>query len=83
MGAKLRQTRRRIRSIESTKRITKAMELIAASRIIKAQGRAQSAAPYARELTKAVSAVASLNSLVGLPNPTVNFDLNLAVAVGF
>ncbi len=41
------------------KKITRAMELIAASRIIKAQQRAQSAAPYARELTRAVSAVAT------------------------
>jgi F-type H+-transporting ATPase subunit gamma len=41
------------------KKITRAMELIAASRIIKAQQRAQAAAPYARELTRAVSAVAT------------------------
>src|SRR5690348_13625556 len=38
------------------------MELIAASRIIKAQQRAQSAAPYARELTRAVSAVATYSN---------------------
>ena len=38
------------------KKITRAMELIAASRIVKAQQRAQAAAPYARELTRAVSA---------------------------
>jgi F-type H+-transporting ATPase subunit gamma len=41
------------------KKITRAMELIAASRIIKAQQRAQQAAPYARELTRAVSALAT------------------------
>jgi F-type H+-transporting ATPase subunit gamma len=41
------------------KKITRAMELIAASRIIKAQQRARQAAPYARELTRAVSAVAT------------------------
>ena len=39
------------------------MELIAASRIIKAQQRAQSAAPYARELTRAVSAVATFSNV--------------------
>ncbi|MEI2812072.1 MAG: F0F1 ATP synthase subunit gamma [Nocardioides sp.] len=45
------------------KKITRAMELIAASRIIKAQQRAQSAGPYARELTRAVSAVATYSSV--------------------
>jgi hypothetical protein len=35
------------------------------------------------DLARALSVVASVNSLVGLPNPTVNFDFNLAVAVGF
>jgi F-type H+-transporting ATPase subunit gamma len=59
MAVSLREYRARIRSVESTKKITRAMELIAASRIIKAQQRAQAAAPYARELTRAVSAVAT------------------------
>jgi F-type H+-transporting ATPase subunit gamma len=59
----LREYRARIRSVESTKKITRAMELIAASRIIKAQQRAQSAAPYARELTRAVSAVATYSNV--------------------
>jgi F-type H+-transporting ATPase subunit gamma len=45
------------------KKITRAMELIAASRIIKAQQRAQAAAPYARELTRAVSAVATFSNV--------------------
>ena len=48
---------------ESTKKITRAMELIAASRIVKAQQRAQAAAPYARELTRAVSAVATYSNV--------------------
>jgi F-type H+-transporting ATPase subunit gamma len=43
--------RARIKSVESTKKITRAMELIAASRIIRRSARAQQAAPYARELT--------------------------------
>ncbi len=59
MALSLREYRARIRSVESTKKITRAMELIAASRIVKAQLRAQQAAPYARELTRAVSAVAT------------------------
>jgi len=63
MAVSLREYRARIRSVESTKKITRAMELIAASRIIKAQQRAQAAAPYARELTRAVSAVATYSNV--------------------
>ena len=63
MAVSLREYRARIRSTESMKKITRAMELIAASRIIKAQQRAQAAAPYARELTRAVSAVASFSNV--------------------
>jgi len=63
MAVSLRQYRARIRSVESTKKITRAMELIAASRIIRAQQRAQAAEPYARELTRAVSAVATYSNV--------------------
>lgn len=63
MALSLREYRARIKSVESTKKITRAMELIAASRIIKAQQRAQAAAPYARELTRAVSAVATYSNV--------------------
>ena len=63
MAVSLREYRAKIRSVESTKKITRAMELIAASRIVKAQQRAQSAAPYARELTRAVSAVATYSNV--------------------
>jgi F-type H+-transporting ATPase subunit gamma len=59
----LREYRARIKSTESMKKITRAMELIAASRIIKAQQRAAAAAPYARELTRAVSAVATYSNV--------------------
>jgi len=58
VGAKLRLVRRRIRSIQSTKKITKAMELIAASRILKAQQRVEAARPYAELLTRAMEDVA-------------------------
>ncbi|HEV7192964.1 MAG TPA: F0F1 ATP synthase subunit gamma [Jatrophihabitantaceae bacterium] len=57
MGAQLRVYRRRIRSVQSTKKITKAMELIAASRIAKAQARMHAARPYAEELTRALAAL--------------------------
>ena len=59
MAAELRIYRRRIRSVASTKKITRAMELIAASRIRRAQQRVAASTPYATELTRAVSAVAS------------------------
>ena len=63
MGAQLRVYRRQIKSVQSTKKITKAMELIAASRILKAQARVTAAKPYARELTNALTALASNASL--------------------
>jgi F-type H+-transporting ATPase subunit gamma len=63
MPASLRELRQRRTSVSTIKKVTRAMELIAASRIIKAQQRAQSAAPYARELTRAVSAVATFSNV--------------------
>jgi F-type H+-transporting ATPase subunit gamma len=74
MGAQLRVYRRRIRSVQSTKKITKAMELIAASRIVKAQARMKAARPYADELTRALAALgknATLKHpmLTGVANP--------------
>ncbi|NEA38902.1 F0F1 ATP synthase subunit gamma [Streptomyces sp. SID11385] len=59
MGAQLRVYKRRIRSVSATKKITKAMEMIAASRIVKAQRKVAASAPYATELTRAVTAVAT------------------------
>ncbi|MFZ9100938.1 MAG: ATP synthase F1 subunit gamma, partial [Candidatus Planktophila sp.] len=71
MGAQLRVYRRRMRSVKATKKITKAMELISASRIVKAQQRVSASTPYANELTRAVSAVASYSS-VNHPLTTAN-----------
>jgi F-type H+-transporting ATPase subunit gamma len=59
MGAQLRVVRRRIKTVQSTKKITKAMELIAASRIVKAQNRLSATRPYAIELNRALTAAAS------------------------
>jgi len=58
MGAQLRVYKRRIKSVSATKKITRAMEMIAASRIIKAQRKVAASEPYASELTRAVTAVA-------------------------
>lgn len=63
MAVSLREYRAKIKSTQSMKKITRAMELIAASRIIKAQQYAAAAEPYARELTRAVSAVASFSNV--------------------
>lgn len=57
MGAQLRVYKRRIKSVTATKKITKAMEMIAASRVVKAQRKVAASAPYATELTRAVTAV--------------------------
>ncbi|MEU9185901.1 F0F1 ATP synthase subunit gamma [Streptomyces sp. NPDC048484] len=57
MGAQLRVYKRRIKSVTATKKITKAMEMIAASRVVKAQRKVRASAPYATELTRAVTAV--------------------------
>src|SRR5690242_749832 len=53
-GGQERILRRRIKSVQATKKITRAMELIAASRIVKAQARVHSAQPYADGITEVV-----------------------------
>lgn len=63
MAASVRELRAKVKSTQSMKKITRAMELIAASRIIKAQQHAAAAGPYARELTRAVSAVATFSNV--------------------
>ncbi len=67
MGAQLRVYRRRIRSVQSTKKITRAMELIAASRIAKAQARVAAAQPYSVQITRVISALASQSSTLDHP----------------
>jgi F-type H+-transporting ATPase subunit gamma len=59
MGAQLRVYRRRIKSVQATKKITKAMELIASSRIVKAQQRLDASLPYLTHLYAAISAAAT------------------------
>ena len=67
MAGRLRFLRRRIRTVSQTKQITKAMELVATSRIAKAQQRVEAALPYTNELTRALSALAS--------NPNIDHPL--------
>ncbi|HET6825722.1 MAG TPA: F0F1 ATP synthase subunit gamma [Amnibacterium sp.] len=63
MPAQVRAYRARIRSAQTTKKITRAMELISASRIAKAQQRVAASLPYARAVTRAVSAVATYTNV--------------------
>jgi F-type H+-transporting ATPase subunit gamma len=62
MGAQLRVYRSKIRSVSAMKKITRAFELIAASRMVKAQHRTAASTPYARAITRAVSAVATYSN---------------------
>lgn len=63
MGAQLRVYRQRIKAAQTTKKITRAMELISASRIQKAQQRVAASGPYSRAVTRAVSAVATFSNV--------------------
>jgi F-type H+-transporting ATPase subunit gamma len=63
MGAQLRVYRQKIKSAQTTKKITRAMELISASRIQKAQQRVAASGPFARAITRAVSAVATFSNV--------------------
>jgi len=67
MPAQLRVIRRRIRTVRSTQKITNAQELIAASRLARAQQRVAQARPYTRELTTALSEIATTEG--GLDHP--------------
>ena len=62
-GAQERILRRRINSVKATKKITRAMELISASRIQKAQQRVAASGPYSRAVTRAVSTVATFSNV--------------------
>ncbi len=81
MGAQLRVFRRRIRSVQATKKITKAMELIASSRIVKAQQRLDASMPYLTQLVDAVSAAASHASDVSAHPLTAKAEKQESAAV--
>src|SRR2546421_6754596 len=66
-GGQERILRRRIKTVESTKKITKAMELIAASRIVKAQARVAAARPYSEKITEVLRNLAAGGA--GLEHP--------------
>jgi F-type H+-transporting ATPase subunit gamma len=82
MGAQLRVYRSKIKSAQTTKKITRAMELISASRIQKAQNRVAQTTPYSRAITRAVSAVATYSN-VDHPLTTEREKLDTAAIVIF
>jgi F-type H+-transporting ATPase subunit gamma len=63
MSAQLRVLRQRLKSTQSIKKITKAMELVATSRIAKAQERVEASLPYARAMTNVMTSLASNASI--------------------
>jgi len=82
MGAQLRVYRQKIKSAQTTKKITRAMELISASRIYKAQQRLAAANPYSRAITRAVSAVATFSN-IDHPLTTERKDIRRSAVVIF
>ncbi|HAE55541.1 MAG: F0F1 ATP synthase subunit gamma [Acidimicrobiaceae bacterium] len=75
-GGQERILRRRISSIDATKKITRAMELIAASRIVKAQGRVQAAKPYSEKVTDVIANLAGGGAGVDHPLLAQPGDIN-------
>jgi len=63
MAAQVRVLRQRVKSVKSTQKITKAQEMIATSRIAKAQAKVAAAAPYSHQITRVLSALASATTL--------------------
>ena len=83
MGAQLRVYRRRIRSVQATKKITKAMELIASSRIVKAQLAVEAALPYAVNLVRSIGLAAAHTPNINHPllatEPTIEGEQRAAI----
>ena len=80
-SGQIRQLKRRIRSVQSTQKITRAMEMIAASRIIKAQARVRSARPYAEQIHEVIKGLAVSNEVRQHPLLTQREVERVAVVV--
>jgi F-type H+-transporting ATPase subunit gamma len=80
-GGEERILRRRIKSVNSTKKITRAMELIAATRIVKAQQRVAAARPYADQITEVIRSLASSGAGAGQPMLTAKADVKTVAYV--
>jgi F-type H+-transporting ATPase subunit gamma len=81
MPAPLRVVRRRIRSVQSTKKITNAQELIAASRLVRAQQRVARSRPYTRQLTTALSEIATTEGRLEHPLLELRAEVKAAAVV--
>src|SRR5215218_2669144 len=67
MPAQLRVIRRRIRTVQSTQKITRAFELISASRVVRAQQRVEASRPYTNQITQALTSVATTEVTISHP----------------
>ena len=81
MPAQQRVVRRRIRSVQSTMKITRAMELISASRVARAQQRVQQARPYTEEITAALESVVSTEVVLSHPLLEQRHEANAAAVL--
>jgi F-type H+-transporting ATPase subunit gamma len=80
-SGQIRQLKRRIRSVDSTQKITRAMEMIAASRIMRAQGRVRAARPYAEQILEVIKGLAVSNDVRDHPLLQVREPNRVAVLV--
>jgi len=80
-SGQIRQLKRRIRSVQSTQKITRAMEMIAASRILKAQARVRAARPYAEQIHDIIRGLAVSNEVRAHPLLTQREVHRVAVIV--
>jgi F-type H+-transporting ATPase subunit gamma len=81
-SGQIRQLRRRIKSVRSTQKITRAMEMIAASRIVKAQRRVREARPYAEQIHEIIKGLAASSEVAQHPLLQVRDEVrNVAVIV--
>ncbi len=80
-SGQIRQLKRRIRSVQSTQKITRAMEMIAASRILKAQARVRAARPYAEQIHDVIKGLAVSNEVRAHPLLQVRDPERVAVIV--
>ena len=80
-GGKERVLRRRIKSVQSTKKITKAMELISASRIAKAQERVKAARPYSERITEVIRNLAAARARGDKPRGNTPPDITTGAEV--
>ena len=80
-GGQERILRRRIKSVESTKKITRAMELISATRVVKAQDRAAAARPYSEQITSVILDLVQAGAAKDHPLLRDNPDANTAAFI--